>query len=161
MALAIRPEQPPDHEQVHGVLDDAFGQPQESRLVRALRGDPDCLSLVAERDGLVVGHGDFGAAALGPMGVRPDVQRRGIGSRLVRRGLEACRDRGVPAVFVLGHPQYYPRFGFVPASGFGIRCEFPAPDDAFLALELRPDALRGVRGTVQYHAAFSALEGSP
>jgi putative acetyltransferase len=166
MALAIRPEQSPDHDDVRRVLDEAFGQPDESRLVDALRDDPGCVSLVAEQDGRVVGHvfftpvrvDGFAASALGPMAVEPELQRRGIGSRLVRHGLEVCRDRGAPAVFVLGHPQYYPRFGFAPASGFGIRCEFPAPDEAFLALELRPGALRDVRGTVRYHPAFSGLE---
>jgi putative acetyltransferase len=168
MTLAIRPEQPPDHGSVRSVLESAFGQPHESRLVDALRDDPDCISLVAELDSQVVGHvfftpvtvGSFPATALGPLAVRPDRQRRGIGLRLVRAGLEACRGRGATAVFVLGHPQYYPRFGFVPASGFGIRCAFPVPDELFFALELRPDALSDVQGTVQYHAAFSELEES-
>jgi putative acetyltransferase len=168
MALAIRPEQPPDHGPVRSVLESAFGQPHESRLVEALRDDPDCVSLVAELDSQVVGHafftpvtvGTFRATALGPVAVRPDRQRRGIGTRLVRGGLDVCRGQGTTAVFVLGHPQYYPRFGFVPASGFGIRCAFPVPDELFFALELRPGALRDVRGTVQYHAAFSELEES-
>jgi putative acetyltransferase len=168
MALAIRPEQPNDHGAVRAVLDSAFGQPHESRLVEALRDDAECVSLVAELDGRVVGHafftpvrvGGFAAMALGPVAVRPDRQRQGVGTRLVNEGLESCRARGATAVFVLGHPQYYPRFGFVPASGFGIRCGFPVPDELFFALELRPGALRDVKGTVQYHAAFSALEES-
>jgi putative acetyltransferase len=168
MALAIRPEQPPDHDAVRAVLETAFGQPHESRLVEALRGDAGCVSLVADLDGLVVGHAfftpvrveRFEAMALGPVAVRPDRQRQGIGTRLVNGGLEACRARGTAAVFVLGHPQYYPRFGFVPASRFRIRCGFPVPDELFFALELRPGALRDVTGTVQYHAAFSALEES-
>lgn len=169
MPLAIRPEQPTDHEEVRAVVEEAFGQPHERRLIEALREDPDCVSLVASEDGRVVGHvfftpvgiGDFPAMALGPLAVRPDRQRRGIGTRLVRDGLDVCRRRGATAVFVLGHPQYYPRFGFVPASGYGIRCGFPVPDELFFALELGPGALRDVRGTVRYHDAFSELEESP
>lgn len=169
MALAIRPERPPDRDGIRTVLESAFGQPHESRLVEALRDDPRCVSLVAELDGVVVGHafftpvtvGTFRAMALGPVAVVPDRQREGIGTRLVRDGLDACRERGVTAVFVLGHPQYYPRFGFRSASAFGIGCAFPVPDELFFALELRPGALRDVRGTVRYHDAFSALEESP
>jgi len=169
MALAIRPEQPSDRDDVRSVLETAFGQPGEARLVEILRDDPECVSLVACENGRVVGHvfftpvrvEEFPATALGPMAVQPDRQRRGIGSRLVLAGLDACRDRDASAVFVLGHPQYYPRFGFVPASRFGIRCEFPVPDEVFLGLELRPGALRDVRGTVRYHAAFAELEESP
>ena len=93
---------------------------------------------------------------LAPMAVAPARQRAGIGSALVRDGLARCRRQGVEAVFVVGHPAYYPRFGFSLASGFGITCEFEVPDEAFMALELAPGALRGRTGQVFFHEAFRA-----
>ena len=96
------------------------------------------------------------AMALAPMAVVPERQRAGIGSELVRDGLARCRLRGVEAVFVVGHPAYYPRFGFSRASDFGITCEFEVPDEAFMALELAPGSLRGRTGQVFYHEAFRA-----
>jgi putative acetyltransferase len=91
---------------------------------------------------------------LAPMAVLPAHQRRGVGSSLVRAGLDVCRHRGVDAVVVLGHAAFYPRFGFQPASRFGIRSEYDVPDDVFMAIELRPGALAGPAGLVRYHAAF-------
>jgi putative acetyltransferase len=171
MPISIRPEAPADHPAIAAVNDRAFGQPHEGRLVAALRERvSSCVSLVAERDGRVVGHVFFSpvrvegpgdpvdAVALGPMAVDPDHQSQGIGAQLVEAGLEACRRRGDRAVFVLGHPTYYPRFGFMPAAAHGLRCEFPVPDELFFFLELEPAALRGVRGTVRYHPEFAALE---
>lgn len=95
--------------------------------------------------------------ALAPMAVHPDRQRRGVGTRLVRAGRDACAARGVDALVVLGHPDYYPRFGFRPARGFGLTCPYDVPDDAFLALELTPDALRDVAGRIRYPDAFASL----
>ena len=92
--------------------------------------------------------------ALAPMAVVPDRQRSGIGSSLVRAGLAACTQCGVEAVFVVGHPTYYPRFGFTRASTLGIACEFAVDDDAFMVVELVPGALRGTTGTVYFHEAF-------
>ncbi len=89
------------------------------------------------------------------MAVRPDLQRRGIGSALVRRGIEACGERGLSAIVVLGHPEYYPRFGFSPVAG-RLRDPFSA-GDAFMALELVPDALTAP-GTVRYAPAFGLPE---
>ena len=88
------------------------------------------------------------------MAVVPSAQRRGIGSALVSAGLDACRM--FDAVVVLGHAGYYPRFGFVPASRFSLRCEYDVPDDVFMVRELRPGALAGKRGTIRYHPAFGA-----
>jgi putative acetyltransferase len=88
------------------------------------------------------------------MAVLPELQRRGIGSLLVRQGLEECRRADHERMVVLGHPDYYPRFGFVPASRFGIRSEYVVPDDVFMALELRPEAFEGVSGTVKYAEEF-------
>lgn len=133
-----------------------------------LRGSTDYLSLVATIDGLVVGHilftpvtiepaVDRRLAGLAPMAVRPEHQRSGIGGQLIRAGLEECRRHGYAAVVVLGHPEYYPRFGFAPAHTFGLACEFPSPPEAFMAIELEPDAFSGIRGLVRYLRQFAEV----
>jgi putative acetyltransferase len=94
--------------------------------------------------------------ALAPVAVAPSRQGNGIGSALIRRGLEEARALGHTVVIVLGHAGYYPRFGFVPARALGIRAPFPVNDESFMALALRPGGLDGVRGTVQYAAPFTA-----
>ena len=94
---------------------------------------------------------------LAPMAVAPQHQRKGIGSALVRNGLKQCRQLGFSAVVVLGHPQYYPRFGFSPAARFGISCEYDAPEEAFMIAELQPDFLSRASGKIQYHPAFRDL----
>ena len=94
---------------------------------------------------------------LAPMAVAPEYQQQGIGSALVRSGLEHCRAAGYKAVIVLGHPRYYPRFGFVPASHFNIRSQYDAPDEAFMALELEPGALGEIGGVVKYHPLFDQV----
>jgi putative acetyltransferase len=91
------------------------------------------------------------------MAVVPAQQRTGLGSALVRAGLEQCRKLGFGAVVVLGHPDYYPRFGFSPAARFGIGCEYEAPQEAFMAIELQPGYLKGASGKVEYHAAFDEV----
>ncbi len=100
------------------------------------------------------GDYELGLLALGPMAVLPTRQHEGIGTRLIHAGLERCSRMRCPAVVVVGHPDYYPRFGFVPASRFGLRCEFEVPDEAFMARELVPGALEGHTGTIHYHPAF-------
>jgi putative acetyltransferase len=123
---------------------------------------------VADDGGAIVGHilfspvtvaVDSGGPVLGlaPLAVRPERQREGIGSQLVRAGLAAARERGAEAVVVVGHPGFYPRFGFVPASRFGLRCEYNVADEVFMALELVRDALTGTAGLVRYHPAFADL----
>lgn len=168
--IRIRPEVEPDYPAVRRINEEAFGQPAEAALVDALRSEVHpYVSLVADIDGEIVGHVFFSpvtiddgetvttAMALGPMAVRPSRQRRGIGTRLVRQGLAACRQIGHPVVFVLGHPEYYPRFGFAPAAPRGLRCTYPVPDDVFMVVELEPRALAGRRGTVRYHEAFDRM----
>lgn len=169
--MIVRDETPADRAHVRRVNEAAFGAPQEADLVDALRAEGVAtVSLVAEEDGEIVGHILFspvtvegaGTPPLGlglaPMAVIPSRQRQGIGSRLARAGLDRCRARGAGFVVVLGHPAYYPRFGFVPASRFGLRCEYDAPDEAFMAMELVERALEGLTGLVRYHPAFGGVE---
>ena len=94
---------------------------------------------------------------LAPMAVAPKRQRQGIGTALVHAGIEACKNLGFGGIVVLGHPEYYPRFGFMPAARFRMRCEFDVLDTASMALELQPGYLDTVSGTVKYHAAFRGL----
>jgi putative acetyltransferase len=168
--VEIRDEASGDAEAIHRVNALAFGQPDEANLVDSLRAaGAALLSLVAVDAGRIVGHilfspvsisspaGDFAAVGLGPMAVLPDRQRLGIGSELVRRGLAALRNRGHGVVVVLGHPAYYPRFGFVRASTHKIRWEHDAPDEAFMVLELALGALAGRGGIVRYRSEFAGL----
>ncbi|HWS11539.1 MAG TPA: N-acetyltransferase [Rhodocyclaceae bacterium] len=167
--MLIRNEIPGDRVAVHALNAAAFETAAEAGLVDALREQARPLvSLVADDGGAVIGHilfspvalpGHPGLAIMGlaPMAVAAAHRGRGVGSALVREGLERCREIGCDAVVVLGHPAYYPRFGFVPAARFGIGCEYDAPAEAFMILELRPGALAGAGGTVRYHAAFAAL----
>jgi putative acetyltransferase len=167
MNVSIRLAQSRDAADVRETNEQAFGSPLEARLVEALRGAPDSVSLVATMDDRVVGHILFTpvtiepsatvrVAALAPMSVRPIYQRQGVGSQLVRAGLEECRQRGYTAVVVVGHPEYYPRFGFVPAHTRSLDCEFPVPQEAFMALELDAGALTGLSGVVRYRPEFAA-----
>lgn len=165
----IRRERAADRDAVFSLNVSAFPTADEARLVDALRaGASPVVSLVAEDAGAIVGHilfspvtlpgrADIHIMGLAPMAVVPARQRSGIGSQLVAAGLEHCRAIGATAVVVLGHPDYYPRFGFVPASRFGVTSVYDAPDDAFMAQELAPGALAGLAGTVHYHRAFNDL----
>ncbi len=103
------------------------------------------------------GHPDVAVMGLAPMAVTPEYQRQGFGSALVRAGLEQCKQLGFVAVIVLGHAAYYPRFGFLPSSGFGIDFEYEVPEEVAMAMELQPGALSGKTGRVKYHTAFSDL----
>lgn len=168
--MIIRAETGADRAAVYDVNRLAFGQPDEAELVDRLRAAGRAIvSLVAVSDGTVVGHilfspvtvEDGGAAphwlGLAPMAVRPARQRSGIGAALVRAGLGAARAAGATAVVVLGHPQYYPRFGFTPASRAGLRCVYDAPDEAFMAIELVAGGLAGRRGLVRYAPELDGL----
>ena len=103
------------------------------------------------------GHPDLKIMGLAPMAVLPRYQRKGVGSALVRSGLEKCRALGVGAVALLGHIGYYPRFGFVPSVRYGIGCEYKVPEEAFMVLELQSGYLAGKHGIIQYHDAFKNL----
>lgn len=168
--IAIRPERPEDAAGVRHVSVLAFGQPAEADLVEKLRqACADALSLVAEDDG-IVGHILFtpvsaesgGRRVLGmglaPMAVLPDRQRQGIGSRLVGRGLDILRERGCPFVVVVGHPEYYPRFGFQPASRHGLTSQWDGVSDAaFMVLVLDRQAMAGVSGVARYRDEFEEV----
>jgi len=167
--IQIRPERQADVEAIRKVNRAAFETGAEADLVDALRAQADpFVSLVADDGRVVVGHISFSPVTLSGhedlliMGlarkaVVPAEQRRGIGTSLVRAGLEQCWQLGYSAVVVVGHPGYYPRFGFVRASRFGIRCEYDVPDEAFMAHELSPAALAGKSGTIRYHPAFASV----
>lgn len=170
MDIIYRPEQPGDVTAIHHVNEAAFGQPNEADLVDALRANGQLLiSLVAENEGEVVAHIAFspvtvegggatwGAVGLAPVAVLPEWQGRGVGSELIRRGLEACRQQGHEVVFVLGHPDYYPRFGFASAEALGVGCTYDVPPEAFMAAELRPGAIAGRIGTVRFAAEFDGV----
>jgi putative acetyltransferase len=164
--VLIRPEQPGDWLAVHHVNESAFDGHVEVDLVDALRQQvPDLVSLVAEHDGSIIGHilfspvtlsnhSELRIMGLAPMAVAPPHQRSGIGTALVNAGVERCRELGFGAVAVLGHAEYYPRFGFRPAKRFGIGCEYDVPDEVFMLLELRPGFLTGASGIIKYHDLF-------
>jgi putative acetyltransferase len=163
LEVHIRPETEGDHLAIRDVNEQAFGRPTEADMVEKVRRSPGFvpeLSLVAEQDGQIVGHALFSEVtiedegvswtvlALGPIAVRPEFQRQGIGGRMIREGMVRAAALGYRAVVLIGHPTYYPRFGFVPASRYGLTCTFRVPDDVFMAYPLRPDGLDEVRGTV-------------
>jgi putative acetyltransferase len=170
--MRIRPETAADHAAVARLTTLAFGQAAEARLVEGLRAaGRAAIALVAEdeRQG-VIGHILFSPVrldpapepaptwlGLAPMAVLPSYQRRGVGSALVRAGLDAARAAGATAVVVLGHAEYYPRFGFAPASRVGLHCVYDAPEEAFMARALVPGGFGGHRGLVRYAPEFDAL----
>jgi len=170
MRVLIRNEQPQDIVAIHDVNEKAFEETLEARLIDLLRAnDAVTLSLVAVVDDQIVGHilftpvrletGDrhLDGVGLGPMAVSPDFQRRGIGSKLVSEGLLKLRELGVSFVVVVGHPEYYPRFGFVPASRFRIGCEWEVPDEVFMVLPFDPLALEDISGIAKYREEFRTI----
>ena len=167
--MLIRAEEETDRVAVYAVNVSAFETASEADLVDALRVQAQpVVSLVFVDNGEIVGHIMFSPVSLlglpnlklmglAPMAVAPAHQRKGIGSALVRAGLERCRQLGFAAVVVLGHPEYYPRFGFLPSSRFGIDSEFEVPEDVFMVKALQPGALNEKTGKVKYHAVFSNI----
>ena len=170
--ITIRAETPKDIAAIRHVLEMAFGQTGEARLVEALRqADALIMSLVAVEKKQIVGHIAFSAlaiesqdtamnaVALAPLAVLPAHQRRGVGSELVRSGIDHCRRAGYRVVLVLGEPAFYQRFGFMKASLHSIRCPFEVPDQAFMVAELFPGALAGHSGPVKYRPEFDLVSG--
>ena len=166
--IRIREEQPEDIEAIREVNIRAFGQSQEADLVDNLRQScNDLLSLVALMENRVAGHIFFSPSrveaedravqgmGLAPMGVLPEYQRRGIGSELIRSGMATLASRQCPFVIVLGHAAYYPRFGFEPASRYGIRREWDVPDDAFMIRVFNESEMNDISRIARYRPEFS------
>ncbi len=167
----IRPERPADRAAIHRVHSAAFGRPDEADLVDNLRANGKLtLSLVAVSEGEVLGHiafspvtivdGERSATALGlaPVGVLPDYQSRGIGAALIRAALQECQRSGHSVVILLGHPEYYPRFGFVPGSVHGVRYAAPVPDEAFMVWGADEESLTNIAGVAHYSPEFDGLD---
>lgn len=167
--LIIRDEQTEDFPRVFEINTSAFETDAEARLVNMLRRKArPVISLVAERDDTILGHIMFSPVqideeaaggrtmGLAPMAVHPEAQRQGVGSRLVQAGLDACRALRTELVFVLGHPEYYPRFGFKPAADSGFHYKDKKLTEFFFVLELTKGAASGLSGEVVYHPAFNS-----
>ena len=166
MLIEIREERPDDHAAIRDVNRRAFGQDQEGNIVDGLRSNGAALlSLVAILNDRIVGHimyspaiiGDVTGAALGPMSVLPEHQRHGIGSKLVLTGNQRLREAGYPFIIVLGHPAFYPRFGFRRASTLAVKCEWDVPDDVVMLLILDELKMQGISGLVKYRHEFSGV----
>jgi putative acetyltransferase len=167
--LIIRQENPEDISAVCHVNKQAFGGPHEAALGDALRKAARAfVSLVSVKNDQFVGHISFSPAMIegGPVGsamrlaptaVLPECQQRGIGSQLLRAGQEDCRRLGCEIVVVLRHPEYCPRFGFIPAHKKGWRCEYEVAEGAFMVAELKAGALNRMNELVKYHEAFSSI----
>jgi putative acetyltransferase len=170
--LKIRPEQEKDFKDIRKITHDAFANEEEPDLIEAIRESefyiPE-LSLVAEMGGKVKGYimfsrisvvrdnGDMEVLSLAPMAVSPDMQNRGIGSGLVKKGIEKCRMLGHRIIIVIGHPEFYPRFGFVLARGSGFEVPFDVPDEAFMVAGLVDGALDSPGGMVVFSPPFDGL----
>ena len=172
MNLIIRPESEKDYSQIKNINDNAFGQENEGILIEKLRKNKNyvnAISLVAETNDKVVGHilffpiqiinneNSHESLALAPMAVLPAYQHKGIGSELVDSGLELARTRGYKSVIVLGHRDYYPKFGFEMAKNWNIKAPFEVPNENFMAIELVENGLNYVSGTVKYPDEFTEV----
>lgn len=168
--LLIRPETAADIAAIREVNESVFGQSAEADLVDALRqARKITLSLVAVEAKEVVGYllfspatietpnGVVPALGLAPIAVTPTMQRRGIGSQLMRTGIDQCRQLAHQRIVVVGHPEYYRRFNFVRANKYGLRCEYDVPVENFMALELSAGAFANCAGLVKYAPEFATV----
>ncbi|HMD36974.1 MAG TPA: N-acetyltransferase [Vicinamibacterales bacterium] len=164
----VRAEQPSDFEAVRNVNERAFRRTDEAALVDVLRDDTLLIASLVAIEGRVVGHAMFSRvwiddasgvvpmASLAPMAVLPECQRKGIGAALIARGIEECRAGGWPAIVVVGHTDYYPRFGF--SAEAVAHLASPYAGAYFMGLDLRPGALAHMRGRVRYPPVFDRLK---
>lgn len=171
MNTTIRTEKENDHKPIYDVNKLAFQQEDESKLIEKIRKGENFipeLSIVAEIDNRIVGHilfskikiignSDYESLALAPMAVIPEFQRRGIGSELIKKGMDKAKKLGFDSIIVLGHKEYYSKFGFQRASKWDVKCPFDVPDEVFMAIELTEKALEGKAGTVEYPDEFNEV----
>ncbi len=173
MELKIRQESKLDFKEVYKINKLAFGEEDEAKLVELLRNRntfiPE-LSLVADIDNNIVGHilftkirivdsnqNEFESLALAPMSVKPEFQQRGIGGQLIKTGLDKAREMNFKSVIVLGHENYYPKFGFEPTKKWKITAPYDVPTNVFMGLELVVDGLKNISGMVQYPKEFDEV----
>jgi putative acetyltransferase len=172
--VEIRLERDTDHDAIFQLTKLAFGRDIEAKLMELLIKNniyQKELSLVAINDDEILGHilftrisiepkqENFNAVILGPLAVKPDSQRLGIGSKLIIKGIEVCKSQGYNSILVIGHPKYYPRFGFISASKNGLKSPLPVPDEAFMILELVPKSLKDVKGKIIFPTEFFEIKG--
>jgi len=170
--ITIRQESREDLVRIKEINDRAFEQEDEGKLVYKLRGKDQFLpelSLVAETDKTVIGHilfypvkinsshQEHTTLSLGPMSVLPEYQKKGIGEKLINEGLKLAKDFGFRSVIVVGHPEYYPKFGFTKASRWSIKVPFEVPDEVFMALEIIEGELQDKSGIIEYPAEFMEM----
>ena len=170
--ILIRHEQPSDYSQIFSVHKLAFNRTDEADLVNSLRRSDQFipkLSLVAELNGEIIGHivytkieihqgqERFESIALAPLSVRPDFQKSGVGSKLIRTSLSLAAELNYSSVIVLGHEHYYPKFGFIATERWGIKTSFDVPASFLMGLELQPGSLENVSGVITYAPEFSAV----
>lgn len=165
MDIKIRTERQNDYKEIKKINDLAFGQENEGKMIESLRKTLDynaSLSLVAEIKNKIVGHilfypvkiknekEEYIVLSLAPLAVHPQYQNKGVGSKLVKRGIKSAKETNFDIILVVGHPKYYPRFGFKPASNWKIKLPIDAPDDAVLVLELKDNSLNNCSGIVEF-----------
>ncbi len=167
--MKIRKETAADIEAVFEINRSAFPTEEEAQLVNRLRETASPLiSLVAEGEQEIIGHILFTPVTLdsdtnlflmglAPMAVNPARQNKGIGTLLARAGIEECRALGAAGLVVLGHPKYYPRFGFSPSANFGIKSKYDGAPEVFMVLELSAEVFAGKAGVISYHSSFARL----
>lgn len=173
MELKVKQENKLDYNAVYNINKLAFGEEGEAKLVELLRNSkafvPE-LSLVATIGSNIIGHilftkikiidinqNEFESLALAPMAVNPEFQKKGIGRQLIKTGLDKAREMNFKSVIVLGHKNYYPKFGFKPTKKWGITAPYDVPTSAFMGLELVTDGFKDVRGIVKYPKEFEEI----
>ena len=153
--ITIRREQRRGEDAIRAVNEKAFGQPPDGLSLAAVSGRQIVGHILFTPVVLQTAHETHGGMGLAPMAVLPEHQHQGIGSHLVKAGSEILRTDGCPFVILVGDPEYYPRFGFVPASKHGFVCQWEKiPDEAFMVMILDEKTMAGVSGTARYRPEF-------